>query len=128
MLGDKWNIGTNVSSNDGTVNDLDMSISVSRKFLDDKLEFNTNLGYRTDNSTASDNSFIGDFDVAYALTRSLKFKVFNKTNDRYYKQAAMTQGIGLVYTREAKTIRQLFNMFRKKKFRNKEEIQTEGGR
>ena len=40
----------------------------------------------------------------------------------------MTQGIGLVYTREAKTIRQLFNMFRKKKFRNKEEIQTEGGR
>ena len=128
MLGDKWNIGTNISSNDGTFNDMDMSISVSRKFLDEKLEFNTNLGYRTDNSTASDNSFIGDFDVAYALTRSLKFKVFNKTNDRYYKQAAMTQGIGLVYTREAKTIRQLFNMFRKKKFRNKEEIQTEGGR
>lgn len=127
MLGDKWNIGTNISSNDGTFSDMDMSISVSRKFLDDKLEFNTNLGYRTDNSTASDNSFIGDFDVAYALTRSLKLKVFNKTNDRYYKQAPMTQGIGVVYTREAKTIRELFNTFRKKKNIRKVN-QTEGGR
>lgn len=127
MLGDKWNIGTNISSNDGTFSDMDMSISVSRKFLDDKLEFNTNLGYRTDNSAASDNSFIGDFDVAYALTRSLKLKVFNKTNDRYYKQAPMTQGIGIVYTKEAKTLKELFNMFRKKRHFRKA-TQTEGGR
>lgn len=127
MLGEKWTIGTNISSNDGTFSDMDMSISVSRKFLDDRLEFNTNLGYRTDNSAASDNSFIGDFDVAYSLSRSLKLKVFNKTNDRYYKQAPMTQGVGLVYTREAKTIKELFNMFRKKKYRNRT-TQTEGGR
>lgn len=125
MLGEKWTIGTNISSNDGTFNDMDMSISVSRKFLDDKLEFNTNLGYRTDQSTSTDNSFIGDFDVAYALTRSIKLKAFNKTNDRYYKQAPMTQGIGIVYTKEAKTIKELFNMFRKK--RNRQNVaQTEG--
>lgn len=115
VLGDKWSIGTNIASNDGTFNDLDMSISVSRTFLDDKLQFNSNIGYRTDASVNSNNSFIGDFDVQYMLSRSLKLKVFNKTNDRYYLQAPMTQGVGVVYTREAKSLKQLFRDFRKKR-------------
>lgn len=128
MLGDKWQIGTNVSSNDGTLSDMDMTVNVSRKFFDDKLEFNSNLGYRTDQSSA-DNSFIGDFDVAYALTRAWKLKVFNKTNDRYYKQAPMTQGIGIVYTKEAKSIKELFQFFRKKRVRNRPPVnQTEGAK
>jgi len=111
MIGSDWQIGTNIQSDDGTFDNMDMSVSLSRSFLDNRLEFNTNLGYRTDQ--ANDNSFIGDFDVTYALTRSIKLKVFNKTNDRYYRQAPMTQGVGIVYTREAKTIKQLFRFFRK---------------
>jgi hypothetical protein len=125
MLGSKWQLGTNISSNDGTFSDMDMSVSLSRTFLDDKLKFNTNLGYRTDQSLPSENSFIGDFDVEYALTRAIKLKVFNKTNDQFYKQAPTTQGIGVVYTKEAKTIKKLFQMFRKKRKRPNKTEQTE---
>lgn len=123
-LGDKWAIGTNLSSNDGTFSDMDMTVSVSRKFMEDKLEFNSNLGYRKDQSTA-DNSFIGDFDIAYALTRNIKVKVFNKTNERLYRQAPTTQGIGLVYTKEAKRMKELFQVFKKRKKRPAKEVHTE---
>lgn len=113
VIGKDWEIGTNIASNDGTFSDMDMSVSLSRKFLDNKLEFNTNLGYRTDE--AANNSFIGDFDVSYALTRFIKLKVFNRTNDKYYNQAPTTQGIGIVYTKQAKTLKQLFQLFRKRR-------------
>lgn len=126
VVGSDWQIGSNFQSSDGSFDNMDMTVSISRKFLDNKLEFNTNLGYRTDQS--SDNSFIGDFDVAYALTPSIKLKVFNKTNDRYYKQAPTTQGIGIVYTREAKTIKELFRFFRKKRNRSENRGQTQNTR
>lgn len=115
MLGSKWQVGTKISSNDGTFSDMDMSVSVSRSFMDDRLTFNTNLGYRTDQSLPTSNAFIGDFDVDYALTRSIKLKVFNKTNDQLYKQAPTTQGVGIVYTKEAKKFKDLFKVFRKKR-------------
>lgn len=123
-LGDKWAIGTNISSNDGTFSDMDMTVSLSRKFLEDKLEFNSNVGYRTDQTNA-DNSFIGDFDIAYALTRNIKVKVFNKTNERLYRQAPTTQGVGLVYTKEAKRIKELFQIFKKRRKRQNQEAYTE---
>ena len=126
VLGSKWQIGSNISSNDGTFSDMDMSVSVSRTFLDDKLKFNTNLGYRTDQSLPTENAFIGDFDVEYALTRSITLKAFNKTNNQFYKQAPTTQGIGIVYTKEAKTLKELFRMFRKKRKRtNKEKVENQ---
>lgn len=119
VLGNKWNVGANVSSNDGTFSDMDMSVNISRTFLDDRLTFNSNLGYRTDQSLSTENSLIGDFDIQYALTRSVKLKVFSKTNDQFYKQAPFTQGVGIVYTKEAKSIRDLFKVFRKKRKRPK---------
>jgi len=122
-IGSEWQIGTNLQSSDGSFENMDMTVSLSRKFLNNRLEFNTNLGYRTDQ--VNDGSFIGDFDVAYALTRAWKLKVFNKTNDRYYKQAPTTQGIGIVYTREAKTIKELFRFFRKKRNRNNPQRQIQ---
>jgi hypothetical protein len=115
VIGSEWQVGANIESGDGTFNSMDMTVNLSRKFWNDKLEFNTNLGYRTD--VTNENSFIGDFDVAYALTRSIKLKVFNKTNDRFYKQAPTTQGIGVVYTKEAKTLKELFRFFRKRRSR-----------
>lgn len=128
ILGNGWQIGTNISSNDGTFSDMDMSVSVSRSFMDDRLSFNTNLGYRTDQSLATENSFIGDFDVQYALTRSIKLKVFNKTNDQFYKQAPTTQGVGVVYTKETKRFKDLFKIFRKKRKAKSVEKQTTGSK
>lgn len=109
ILGDEWEVGTNIESNDGTLNDMDMTVNVSRKFLNDRLRFNTNLGYRNNNS--SDNSFVGDFDVEYILNNMWTVKFYNKTNNRYYSQAETTQGIGIVYTREARSLKRLFRFW-----------------
>ncbi|WP_165044308.1 translocation/assembly module TamB domain-containing protein [Dysgonomonas sp. ZJ709] len=126
ILGDKWEIGTNIESNDGTMSNMDMSVNVSTKFLDDKLKLNTNLGYRTENSATMDNSFIGDFDVEYQLSNVWTLKAYNHANDSFYRQAPYTQGVGIVYTKEASTLKRLFQSFRRRRrMRTQQENQTD---
>lgn len=123
MLGDGWQVGANIESNDGTLNDMNMTVNVSRKFLDDKLQIKTNLGVRTDQSTTADNSFIGDFDAEYQLNSMWTLRAYNHTNDRFYRQAPYTQGIGIVYSKEAATLKRLFQSFRPRRNRNREQQQ-----
>ena len=115
LLGNNWQIGTNIETSDGSFSDTDVSINASTRLLDDRLTFSTTLGYRNDQATNTNNEFIGDFDVEYQLSNTIKLKAYTHTNDKFYKQAATTQGIGIVYTKEAKTIKELFRFFRKKK-------------
>lgn len=125
ILGDSWEVGTNIESNDGTLNDMNIGVNVSKKLFNDKLRFNTNIGYKTDKVT--DNPFIGDFDIEYQLSPMWTIKAYNKTNERYYEQEPMKQGIGIVYTREAKSLKRLFHFWsgdgegrKSRKERNKE--------
>ena len=129
MLGDKWQIGANVESNDGTFSDMDMSVNVSRKFLDDRLVFKTNLGYHNDQSTSTNNStFIGDFDLEYELNSMWTLKAYSHTNDQYYRTALYTQGVGIVYSKEAATLKRLFQSFKPRRFRrDQQRIQQETG-
>lgn len=106
VLGDKWEIGTNIESGDGTFNDMDMSVDVSTRVFNDRLKLHTNVGYNQ--SATADGTFIGDFDAEYQLNTNWTLRAFNRTNDRFYKQAPMTQGIGIVYTKEAATLKRLF--------------------
>lgn len=115
VLGDKWEVGTNIDTGNGS---SDMSVSVSTRLLDDKLKLNTNIGYRTDE--ASNNTFVGDFDAEYQLTKLWSLRAFNRTNNRYYTQAPTTQGIGVQYTKEASTLKRLFQSF-KPRFRRKDQ-------
>lgn len=110
VLGDKWQIGANIESNDGTMSDLDIGVNASTRLFDDKLKFTTNLGYRTDQTT--DNAFIGDFDVEYQLNTMWTLRGYSHTNDRFYRTAPTTQGIGIVYTKEAPTLKRLFQSFK----------------
>jgi len=118
MLGDGWQVGANIESEDGSFSDVDMSVNVSRKFLDDKLKFSTNVGYRTGQTTNSGNDFIGDFDLEYELNSMWTLRAYSHTNDRYYKQAQTTQGIGIVYSKEAATLKRLFQSFRPRRRSN----------
>ncbi|MDR1090865.1 MAG: translocation/assembly module TamB [Prevotella sp.] len=106
VLGDKWQIGANIESNDGSVNDVNMTVNASTKLLDDKLKISTNLGYQTDQT--ADNALIGDFDVEYQLNSMWTLRGYSHTNDKYYRAAPTTQGIGIVYTKEAATLKRLF--------------------
>ena len=113
VLGDKWQIGANIESNDGTVNNMNMTVNASTKLLDDKLKISTNLGYQTDKTT--DNALIGDFDVEYQLNSMWTVRAYSHTNDQYYRTAATTQGVGIVYTKEASTLKRLFQPFKSRR-------------
>ncbi|MFV0536332.1 MAG: translocation/assembly module TamB domain-containing protein [Dysgonomonas sp.] len=121
VLGDKWQIGANIESNDGSVNDLNMTVNASTKLLDDKLKISTNLGYQTDQTM--DNALIGDFDVEYQLNSMWTLRGYSHTNDQYYRTAPTTQGIGIVYTKEAATLKRLFQSFKpRRRNRNVQQV------
>lgn len=126
MLGDKWQIGANLESDDGSLSNMDMSVNLSRKFLDDRLTFNTNLGMRTDHATAADNSFIGDFDLEYQLSSLWTLKAYSHMNNQFYRQAPTTQGVGIEYSKEAATLKRLFQSFKPRR-RRVQQQQTENG-
>lgn len=113
-LGKNWTIGANINSADGSASDLEMDISVSTQLFNNRLILHTNLGYN--NSSTAENNFIGDFDAELKLNRSgnLRLKAYNITNDQYYQKAPTTQGVGLVYTREARFFKSLFKKQRRK--------------
>lgn len=110
MLGDSWELGAEIS-------DQDKSVSASTSFLDNKLKLHANVGYRSDNATNTDDSFIGDFDLEYLLNSIWTLKAYSHTNNKFERQAPTTQGVGIVYTREGTTLRNLFKSFKRKRNR-----------
>lgn len=125
ILGNNWEVGTNFESNDGTFNELDVNVNVSTRLFDDRLRLKTNVGYRNDAYGGSQSSFVGDFDVEYQLTKLWMLKAYSHTNDRYYRQAPTTQGVGIVYTKDAKTLKQLFQSFRPRRRNRNRQQNTE---
>ncbi len=115
ILGQNWEVGTTLESNDGTFSNMDMSVNVSTRLFDDRLRLKTNVGYRNDMYNGGQNEFIGDFDAEYQLNKAWVLRAYNHTNDHYYRQAAYTQGVGIVYTKDAKTLKQLFRLFKRRR-------------
>lgn len=110
VLKDKVTIGTGFSSSDEEFSDVSMNLSVSTKLLNDRLVLSTNLGYQKQSSGEEDeNSFLGDFDAEYLLGKKkmLRIKAYNHTNNDYYRTSSNTQGVGVVFVKESKTLRGL---------------------
>lgn len=108
MLGENWELGAEIS-------DQDTSVNATTSLFDNKLKLHANVGYRSDNTTTADDSFIGDFDVEYLLNSIWTLKAYSHTNDRFYRQAPTTQGVGIVYTREGPTLKRLFKSFKNRR-------------
>lgn len=108
VLNENWSVGTSLRSNDNNFSDVEMDVNVSTTLFNNRLIVNTNLGYK--NNTTQQNNITGDFLVEYKLTRSgtLRLKAYNVTNDEYFKTAPTTQGLGVVYKKDAKTFKELF--------------------
>ena len=55
--------------------------------------------------------------MKYDLTNWLRLRAFNKANERYYKLAPTTQGVGVEINKEAKIFKDLFkfSFFQKSK-------------
>jgi len=93
-----------------------MDVNVSTRLFNDRLTVTGNLGYK--NNSTTNTNFTGDFEASYKLTKSgdLVLKMYNVTNDQYYEQALTTQGVGILYKKEAKTFKELFRKI-KERFR-----------
>ena len=117
ILGGKWEVGTDVSSTQEDFSDLEMNLSLSRHFFNNRLIFNTNVGYR--NANAMNNTpWAGDFDLEYKLTPSgtIRARAYNLTNNQVFRSSNHIQGIGLVYSKDGKKFGELFRGRRKKKY------------
>jgi hypothetical protein len=116
ILGSGWVVGTDVRSSQEDFSDLEMNVSLSKQFFNERLILNTNVGYRSANAM-SGSPWIGDFDLEYKLTKSgmVRAKAYNHTNNQIFRSSNTIQGVGLVYTRDGKKFKDLFRFKKKKK-------------
>ncbi|ULB33307.1 MULTISPECIES: translocation/assembly module TamB domain-containing protein [Proteiniphilum] len=109
-LSDNWSISTNLESIDGTFDNVRMGVDVSTSLLNDRLHISTNLSYGDKSMLASQQAFMGEFELKYDINNWFMIKAFNRANERFYRRTPTTQGIGVVVTREAKSFRDLFDL------------------
>ena len=99
QLSDKWSIAPNFHTDKGDFSDMEVQLALSSRLLNNRLLLNGNFGY-SDNAMNS-NSFIGDFDIEYLLTKSGNFRLraYNRYNDQNYytRNSLTTQGVGIVF-------------------------------
>ena len=108
-LSDNWSISTNLESVDGTLDNVRMGVDVSTRLLNDRLRITTNLSYGDKSMLASQQAFMGEFELEYDINNWFMIRAFNRANERFYRRTPTTQGIGVVITREARSFRDLFD-------------------
>ena len=97
----------------------EMTVAMRKQLFNDRLTIETNFGVIIPTSTYASNStnIVGDFNLDYKITKDgrLSGQVFNRSNYNttyyqytYYKMAPYTQGIGLTYSKNFDTFRDLF--------------------
>lgn len=115
-MSDNFTLGTNFRTERGDFTDMEMDLAISTRLFSNRLLINGNLGYR-DPSTRlglnnNTNSFIGDFDAEYLIKPSGTFraKAYSHYNERDYSinNALTTQGIGLIWRNDFRTLKDLW--------------------
>ncbi len=118
-ISDNWSIAPNLRSDRGDFSDLEVDVALSSRLLNNRLLFNGNFGYR--DKSLNSNQFVGDFDIEYLLNKrgTWRLKAYNRYNDAnyYLRQAATTQGVGIMYRRDFDNI---FSFLRPKKKKKQE--------
>ena len=119
-LSDNWSIAPNLRSDRGNFSDVEVDVALSSRLLNNRLLLNGNFGYR--DKAMNSNQFVGDFDIEYLLNEkgTWRLKAYNRFNDAtyYLRQAATTQGIGIMYRRDFDN---LFNFLKPKRHKNQSE-------
>ena len=108
-LSDNWSISTNLESVDGTLDNVRMGVDVSTRLLNDRLRITTNLSYGDNSMLATQQAFMGEFELEYDINNWFMIRAFNRANERFYRRTPTTQGVGVVVTKEARSFRELFD-------------------
>ena len=92
-----------------------MGVDLSTRLFDDLMRVSTNLSYGDNSTLATQQAFMGEFELEYDINNWLMIRAYNRANQRFSKRAPTTQGAGIVVTRNARTLKELFRFsFRKK--------------
>ncbi len=116
VLGSSWTIGADMSSAQTDGSDMEMSLSLSRSFFNDRLIFSTDFGYQNNSNTTGEDELTKNFDLEYKLNKSgsLRLKGYHHTNTEFYRSGTSTEGLGFVVTKEADTFRDLLKIRKSK--------------
>lgn len=107
-LSDNFSVSTNLETRDGSFENVRMGVDLSTRLLDDRLRITTNLSYGDNTTLASQQAFMGEFELEYDIKNWLMIRVYNRANQRFSKLAPTTQGAGVVVTRDARRFKDLF--------------------
>lgn len=115
---DKVQIGTNIrAGQDGFDDNTEYEMLLSSQLLDNRLLINGNFGMRNTLNTGKNNTFIGEFDLEYKLTKSgeIRLKAYNHARDMYFglKQAMTIQGVGIMYRKDFTYFSEIFRRKRR---------------
>lgn len=116
VLGSSWTIGADMSSAQADGSDMEMSLSLSRSFFNDRLIFSTDFGYQSNSNTNADDELTKNFDLEYKLNKSgtLRLKGYRHTNTEFYRSGTSTEGLGFIVTKEGDTFRDLLKRKKQK--------------
>ncbi len=108
-LRDNWTVSTNLQTLDGSLDNARMGVDVSTRLLNNRLRLSTNLSYGDKSMLASQQAFMGEFELEYDINNWFMLRAFNRANERFSSRAPVTQGVGFVVTKEGQSIRNLFD-------------------
>lgn len=105
MLGqfnDHISLAPSIRSDRGDFSDMEVDMGLNTQWLDNRLRFNGNVGYR--DKTMNKSAIIGDFDVSWNFGRTdmWTLNVYNRFNDQnfYQRNALTTQGFGVGWRKD----------------------------
>ena len=122
-----FDIGINYTPNDQLTNE-ELEVALSTQLFDDRLIIEGNFGVIRGNRSDADNAnnIVGDVDLTFRLTKRLSLKAYNHTNikNNYYyysfeNYSDFTQGVGISYSQSFDNLREIFNIHKKNKNKNK---------
>lgn len=111
----KYNIGIGVNYRPGDeISNEEYEVSFSTQLFNNKMVVSGNVGYGRDVKSSEQGTLIGDFDVEMKLNErgNLRAKAYtHSNNDVIYEQSPTTQGIGLSYSDEFDSVRELVRRY-----------------
>ncbi len=123
-ISDDFDIGINYKEG-GEVSSDEVELALSTQLFNDRVSINTNVGVGTGSNTneevsqteqKSANKIVGDVEIEVKLNKSgtLRAKAFNRTNQRNAESSdkdLYTQGVGVFYRKEFRTVGELATDF-----------------
>lgn len=120
QISNDFDVGVNYRPGD-EISSEQVEVALSTQILNDRVAINGNVGIGQQKSTSS--GVVGDFDIAYKITKNgkLRVKAFTKANDQIMDNSSpYTQGMGLYYKEDFNSVGELFRRYKNYIFPKKE--------